>query len=103
MRPVTKGWWSPYEPMGSMQPWVGKPQCQTSSRYSGGKDQSSNQLLISGHSHDHEKPKKRLPALHLKAIYDKVDSQNASCFSCQTIFYYYIPVIPIPTNRNNTI
>ena len=31
----------------------GKPQCQTSSRYSGGKGQSSNQPLISGHSHDY--------------------------------------------------
>ena len=31
----------------------GKPQCQTSSRYSGGKGQSSNQPLILGHSHDY--------------------------------------------------
>ena len=31
----------------------GKPQCETNSRYSGGKGQSSNQPLISGHSHDY--------------------------------------------------
>ena len=80
-----------------MSQWAAcQPQSQTSSQYSGDKGQSSNQPL--GHFHDYEKPKKWLPALQLKVIYDKVDSQNASCFSChQTIIYYYIPVIPMPT------